>query len=172
MLRAFLGTVLAIGLAQGASAAVLDTLTVDLTSPVETFSNVTLDAGSAYIVTVSGTGFIAQNGTRLPADAEYFTRARRFGTPLDTNNGSEIGLLIDGVDVAWGAYTADHVYRTTVTGNDAALAFLYSDGRYDDNGGFLTVQIAAVPLPASVLMLLAAVGGMVGLKRWRRRAVA
>jgi hypothetical protein len=60
-----------------------------------------------------------------------------------TPNFSYISLYVDGQQVNWGAYAADHVYSVDVAGTGAALSFavMDCDNCYLDNSGQLAVEV-------------------------------
>lgn len=64
-----------------------------------------------------------------------------------TTNFGYISLYIDGQQVNWGDYAADHVYSIDVAGTGAALSFavMDCDNCYLDNSGQLTVELYRLP---------------------------
>lgn len=58
-----------------------------------------------------------------------------------------ISLYVDGEQVDWGAYRADHIYSRAVVGADASLQFSVSDcvECFGDNAGELEVNVYAGP---------------------------
>jgi hypothetical protein len=138
-----------------AQAITIDSFALDVTSPAGTSSTAVLSLTETYRITVSGTFFIAPG--RL-ADAEYYqflnTLAWTDIRPPD------IGVQIDGADVAWGAFNSTHVYSTIINGTGSTVLLSYNDVAYGDNAGALQVSIDVVPLPASGLLLLAGLGAI------------
>lgn len=128
-----------------------------------------LTAGNQYFLTVSGSGRIADDG-RL-ADAEYFQGAVGDAVWISQRPaGPDIGVFVDGLNVNWGAFNPLNVYQIIYTaGASESVSLFFNDSFYGDNRGFLTASISAVPLPASMLGLLA---GLAGLGFLRRRKTA
>jgi hypothetical protein len=55
---------------------------------------------------------------------------------------TRLGLSVDGQSADfWGAYNANHAYERTVTGQNRAISFAFSDRGYADNSGTLTVEV-------------------------------
>ena len=131
-----------------------------------------LSNGSQYYLTVSGTGTIAPG--RL-ADAEFYQRNPSaeawFTARQPGQGGEEVGVSVYGVDVDFGPFNLSHTYTIlfTAVGSTVSLFFRDIPNGYEDNAGFLSASISAVPLPASALGLLA---GLAGLGFLRRRKTA
>ena len=166
-----LATAAVIGLSSSAaSAAVVDVFSLDVTSAAGTDSSVTLDLGTEYSVTVSGRFFLGSNTTRHVADAEFFNLGSSPLNPLDDVTSAEIGVGIDGADVDFGAFDPSSVYTTTVVGDGTTINVFFNDTNYGDNTGSLSVEIAeiaVVPLPAGLALMLMGLGGLRLVRRRR-----
>jgi hypothetical protein len=110
----------------------------------ETFGSDYLEAGQLYQLKVSGT-YTYTDVAPYWADAEYFlTGGGVFkgdsDYPLFPNI---LDLTIDGpaANTDWGAENPLHTYAMQVTGTGVPLNFAIYDSFYDDNMGFLTVEI-------------------------------
>ncbi|MEM6566649.1 MAG: VPLPA-CTERM sorting domain-containing protein [Pseudomonadota bacterium] len=159
----------------GAQAATVDSFFVDTRNPDGADSAASLTLGTEYIVTVSGT-FVIDSGRT--ADAEYFDL--QTGSPRDTSGGFDIGLQINDMDIDWGAFTPTSIYSYVTSSLEGIINVRLAEaslGAYSDNTGSLFVEVAtingvdptdppsAVPLPASALLLLACLGGLLGFRR-------
>ncbi|MCZ8133699.1 MAG: VPLPA-CTERM sorting domain-containing protein [Rhodobacteraceae bacterium] len=157
-----------LGFGTASNAAVISSGQISLNGSTLSLSGLT--AGNQYFLTVSGSGVIAGDG-RL-ADAEYFQGAVGDAVWIDQRSGGpEIGVFVDGLDVNWGAFNPANVYQIIYNATSDSVSLFFNDSFYDDNNpeGFLTASISAVPLPASMLGLLA---GLAGLGFLRRRKTA
>jgi hypothetical protein len=143
-----------------ASAATFDAFDLDVTNSAGTNSSAVLELGKTYSLKVSGTFSVGTNPTRHIADAEYFNLKSAPLTPLDRTNALEIGVGVDGMDIDFGAYRADNIYTAKIIGTGETINVFYSDAPLRDNVGSLQIEISAVPLPAGVLLLLTALGGL------------
>lgn len=157
-----------LGFGTASNAAVISSGQINLNG--SSLSLTGLTAGNQYFLTVSGSGRIANDG-RL-ADAEYFQGTVNAVNWIDRRTGPgtvEIGVFVDGLDVNWGAFNPANVYQIIYTATSGSVSLFFNDSNYGDNRGFLTASISAVPLPASMLGLLA---GLAGLGFLRRRKTA
>lgn len=157
-----------LGFGTASNAAVIASGNISLTGSTLTLTGLT--AGNQYFLNVSGSGVIAGDG-RL-ADAEYFQGTVGAVNWIDRRTGPgtvEIGVFVDGLDVNWGAFNPLNVYEIIYTASSDSVSLFFNDSFYGDNRGFLTASISAVPLPASMLGLLA---GLAGLGFLRRRKTA
>jgi len=155
-----------LGFGTASNAAVISSGQINLNGSSLSLSGLT--AGNQYFLTVSGSGVIAGDG-RL-ADAEYFQGAVGDAVWISQRPaGPDIGVFVDGLNVDWGAFNPLNVYEIIYTASSDSVSLFFNDSFYGDNRGFLTASISAVPLPASMLGLLA---GLAGLGFLRRRKTA
>lgn len=185
MKTALIATALSLAASQ-VSAATVDSFTinmngnsVDYDGVTGAFSNVTLDAGVEYVVTVSGTFLISCQGQdTCPTDAEYYVAVvpnepfNYTGLSNTPGVGIDIGVALDDVKIDWGAFNPSRVYSTIYTGTGSALKATFIDTNHPDNRGSLTVEIstrmnAVVPLPATIPLLLAGLGSLALIRRRR-----
>lgn len=143
-----------------ASAATVDVFNLDVTSAAGTDSSAVLNLATQYDVTVSGTFFLGSNPSRHLADAEFFNLGSAGPTPLDGVNGTEIGVGIDGADVDFGAFDPTSVYNVRISGTGSTINVFFQDVAYGDNSGSLLVEIATVPVPAGLALMLTGLGGL------------
>lgn len=159
-------------------AAVIDTFTLDMGpggggGSVGVMSNVSLDLGTSYIVTVEGTFEIGCIGVApCPTDAEYYVpqAGPNAGIPFtrtgfDNPGGIDIGARLDGVKIDWGPFNPARIYSTTYVGLGAKLFVDYLDTNYGDNRGSLEISISTVddgevPLPGTAALVLAGLGAL------------
>lgn len=153
-------------LCSAATAAVIDAFALDVTSAAGTDSSVVLNAGETYRLTVSGTILIGSNPTRHVADAEYFNLGGPSPAPIDGTS-TEIGVGVDGADIDFGAFNPTNVYSALIVGDGTTINVFFSDSAYGDNSGSLAVEIATVPLPAGMALMLSGLAGL-GLARRRK----
>lgn len=120
----------------------VETVTVNAIESTPTDSNVPLESDKNYLLKASGTA-IANPISDIVFDAKYSsTDGRTWLDTVETLDDPDIlNLSVDGVFVDWGAYNPDHVYYWDMTGKDSLVALLIDDTRYDNNSGFLTVDI-------------------------------
>ena len=127
--------------------------TQELQVPTNNMSGVdssVLANNRVYLIEASGVWDNA-NG-RDDVDAEYWSRDG-WSTIGDFENDPtydprEIDLVIDNQNVNWGAYNAQHLYKTVLTGEGESINFRIYDYNldesvawYNDNVGSLTVRI-------------------------------
>ncbi|WP_300030715.1 VPLPA-CTERM sorting domain-containing protein [uncultured Roseobacter sp.] len=167
MFKAVSATVAAVFLSTAATAATIDTFELDVTSAAGTDSNIVLELGQTYRLTVSGTFMLGSNPTRHVADAEYFNLGSDPLQPLDGTSSREIGVGVDGADIDFGEFRADRVYTALIQGTGSTINVFYSDNPLLDNVGSLRVEISAVPLPAGALLMLSGIAGL-GVMRRRK----
>ena len=173
-LRGFLGaSASALLLSSAASAAVLDTFSVQANDPVGVNSSVNFVLGAEYTIDVSGVWCCSFNRS---IDAEWNS-----GVPtVSAGGGFDWGLWIDGMDVDWGPYNDARQYSFVTSALSGTVNFRINDpdGNYTANTGFLSVIIngetpqdpgptgmPAVPLPAGMPLLLAGLGGLAWMRR-------
>ena len=168
MIRSLIIAAAAVFISTGASASTVDAFDLDVTTAAGTDSNIVLELGQQYRVTVSGTFSIGRNASRHVADAEFFNLGSDPLVPLTGVGSREIGVGIDGADVDFGAFRSDNVYSTLITGTGSAINVFFADSNYRDNRGALSVEISAIPLPAGMLLLASGLAG-IGLMRRRSR---
>lgn len=159
-----------------AHAATIDSFSVSTRNINGANSAVSLNLGTEYTITVSGTFEIDQD--RI-ADAEYFDL--QTGSPRDSSGGFDIGLQINEMDIDWGAFSPTSIYSYVTSSIEGIINVRLAEatrGAYQDNVGTLFVEISVpdvvddpvdspseVPLPASGLLLLAGLVGFAGLRR-------
>lgn len=127
---------------------VIETLTVPV-DPVmgisaKTTSTTVLQAGVVYHLRASGT-WIIQSDAIPPtqADAEWWS----FSAPVEGVAGTDVGLGIDDAAALdpkqpkWGPYTDTHVYEVEWVGAGKTIDANIHDQRYDNDSGFLTLEI-------------------------------
>lgn len=167
MRKLLLSAFSALIMSHAANAAVVDAFSIDGTTPTGTVSSIILEVGRLYEITVSGTIFIA---TGRLADAEYY----QLSGSLDWNDvrPPDIGVQIDGLDVAWGDFDPSHNYTISFLGTGSAITMSFLDitGGYSDNSGSLAVSISAVPLPASALLMLGGLAALGAVRKRRQKA--
>ncbi len=71
--------------------------------------------------------------TRIPAAVDL--KARKYRAPASgwENRGSELELLVDGVDVNWGSFSPEHEYKIEGVGRGAPIRLQVNDDWYPDN---------------------------------------
>ncbi|PLL14545.1 hypothetical protein C0V75_03705 [Tabrizicola sp. TH137] len=164
-----------LGVANVSNAAVIDSGDIDvrtsITSPLVLSG---LTAGNQYFLTISGTAIVSGLDGRR-GDAEYFQRTPGGSVWSDTSTipspfGTDVGVEILGLGaINWGAFNPSHTYQILYTAASTSVSLFFRDVAYNDNSGTLQASISAVPLPASMLGLLA---GLAGLGFLRRRKTA
>lgn len=168
----------ALAWAGGASAAVIETVDVDIADPEGVQTTAVLEDGVEYLVTVSGlVDTYIDKG--LLTDADYFS-FDNFVTIRDVNKaGVDVGLTIDGALVDWGPFSLDHVYAVSIVGAGAPLLLAFLDTYYADNFGYLHVTISSTdtmlenPVPgAAVLFGTALAAGALRLRKGKKRKAA
>lgn len=109
----------------------------------ETINSMSLQTGQLYELIVSGTYIYDIEGEW--ADAEYFLRQ---GVTIkgDTEYPSfpnilDLSINDPSTNQDWGAFQSTHIYTKGWTGEGEPLSFAIYDSYYDDNSGFLTVEI-------------------------------
>jgi hypothetical protein len=115
-------------------------------------SVMTLESGALYKIRASGTFHIGGGGDST-GDAEYADFGEIPTSVIDncgdSTSGVDLGLGInDAVNDSlkspkWGPFSADHVYTVDFVGLGAPVTLNYHDCNYEDNVGFLTVEILA-----------------------------
>lgn len=166
--------------ASAAHSAIIDTFDVPSEDPNGVNSTISFVLGTEYTIEVSGT-FVINNAIGRLADAEWVNLdAGPFATDPNVSNtsgnGADIGLSIDGMDIDWGAFNADHEYSYTTNALSGIVNFAIIDssfGAFNDNSGSLSVTVSTdmtggmtpVPLPAGMPLLLAGLGGLALLRR-------
>jgi hypothetical protein len=111
----------------------------------------TADTGTTYRLEASGTftwggcdATSCPNGAACNYDrlGDAYHRTDDCWATTTTNFGY-ISLYVDGQQVNWGPYAADHVYSIDVAGTGAALSFevMDCDNCYLDNSGQLAVEV-------------------------------
>lgn len=106
-----------------------------------TVSTPVLAQGQRYRLRASGAA--ATNATR-GQDAEYdfpFANPSDLNNVIDSVQGTDIGVSIDGQAPDWGPYNVAHVYEREVVGQGRALSLKLVDIIYTDNSGSLTIEI-------------------------------
>jgi hypothetical protein len=120
----------------------VQTLTVLPTG--ESFTSWNLVPGQLYVIKVSGT-YTYNNIEGDWADAEYFLQLGDIikGDDEYPDFRNILDLSINGITTNqdWGAYQPTHVYTKDWTGTGDPLSFAIYDTYFDDNSGFLTVEI-------------------------------
>ena len=176
MKKYVLAAALAVSTIGGIASANAATVTVNANNP-----NATLYAAAdgLYNITVTGLVRFAGGNTETTNDDRFanvdFIQRTVGGAFFDTAaDGFDVGLQINGSLAPWNVFVASgaSVYSITynLTGGNG-FSFLFRDrpGTYGDNAGSFEIAISAVPLPASMLGLLA---GLAGLGFLRRRKTA
>lgn len=139
-------------------------------------SNVVLDPGKAYIITISGTFEIGCEVGGCPTDAEYYVpiAGGNAGLPFDLTGfddpaGIDIGAQINGDSVFWGPYDPSRVYSYKFIGLGDTVRISYLDTNPLDNVGSLdiAISVAPIPLPASLALGVSALAAL-GVVRRRR----
>ena len=129
----------------------LDTLTIDVTSPAEVQSNVVLLSGEAYQLIASGEAVVRDDGAgRYRVDADYWYGGIFDGE--DSYLGVDFGLAIDDTVIYgdfspdWGEFADSHIYQATITGTGAPITAQFHDSNYENgNSGSLTLEIWGPP---------------------------
>ncbi len=117
-----------------------------------------LESGKSYLLIASGTYMFWPSQPHEPgtidalADAEYSQRPtdgnwEDLGAPLPAHI---LDIAVDGANIDWGPYNAEHVYYYLYTGTGAKVYFSIYDNDIADNIGFLTVDIYEVCEPDAV----------------------
>lgn len=156
-----------LGLGTSSNAAVI---TVNLDSTRTAVTLVTGVGPGLYDITVRGRVTIARGTSTTPArlaDAEYQQQLGTLNWVDLTSNGTDVGVEVNGQAINWGAFNSLSPVYTIRNFQSAAtqMSLLFRDSNYSDNRGFLTVEITPVPLPASMLGLLAGLAGLAFLRR-------
>lgn len=138
------------------------TIWADNSTPVWTTSPLTL--GQEYLLEVTGT--FTYTDDEMPADAEWAYRrvdgiwmeylspspAPEVILDLFVNETAQDWLgTTDGVNFSPHTYSPSHSYRLSFMGTGSTISFKIYDTQYDDNAGYLDVEI--IPEPASLLLL-------------------
>ncbi|WP_298836460.1 VPLPA-CTERM sorting domain-containing protein [uncultured Roseobacter sp.] len=168
MFRSLIIAAAAVFISTSASASTVDAFNLDVTTSTGTDSNIVLELGKTYRLTVSGTFSIGSNPTRHVADAEFFNLGSDPLVPLDRVRSREIGVGVNGMDIDFGAYSPDNVYSALIEGTGSTINVFFADSAYRDNSGSLRVEISTIPLPAGMLLLLSGLAGF-GVMRRRSR---
>jgi hypothetical protein len=109
----------------------------------ETYSFDDLKTGQLYELKVSGT-YGYNNDVTKWADAEYFLSDTIIKGDYEyTSFPNILDLTINGpnANTDWGDFNPEHTYTLQVTGPGVPLNFAIYDSYYDDNTGFLTVEV-------------------------------
>ncbi len=129
----------------------VDIVTVYAIDGAATTSNIVLNNGDNYRIEASGAYFAGgENPEDIEADAKYSQDDYQASSSLpwtDSVRGYEsegtilLNLLVDGAEVDWGDYSADHIYSINMAGSSSTVEFLIYDIYYPNNTGSLTVKI-------------------------------
>jgi predicted ribosomally synthesized peptide with SipW-like signal peptide len=134
----------------------IDTIQVPSTSAGPTLSNIILQSSKTYRLDITGT---YQYWPSCPefapceADAEFAHRPSTSYGPGWIKGESvyppainyALDLMVNGNNIDWGAFSAPHIYTTTLPGTGAKASFSIFDDVYSDNSGSLTVKIYELP---------------------------
>lgn len=166
-------SIIAIALAGGmiASQASAATVSVDVYAKKDSVSNsvltgadtgLTVVAGHTYEIKVdpSDTWRIGNTLPRHEGNADGMTATRLYTLFGKTfNHGTLVGRIGDGAFFEVGTY-----FRGIVSASGALKLFIW-DKNYLDNSGFVTAEVAPVPLPAGAPLLASALLGFFALRR-------
>jgi hypothetical protein len=105
-------------------------------------SQTVLAAGVTYTLRASGTFRIGGPGDGL-ADADFADFSNPPSSLLDRCNGTgvDFGISVNGIKLAWGAFSATHVYELPFVGTGAPITVGYDDCNFGDNSGSLGLEI-------------------------------
>jgi len=135
-------------------------------NPTLVWTTSPLTLGQEYLLEATGT--FTYTDDEMPADAEWAYR-RADGIWMEYLSPSPdpeviLDLFVnetaqnwwgttDGINFSPHTYSPSHSYRLSFMGTGNAISFRVYDTQYDDNAGYLDVEITAIPEPATLLLL-------------------
>jgi len=127
--------------------------------------------GGTLLSTANNVGTTATAGQAGPGFVDFvFTTMEGMFEDINGNGSTMEALSI--ANNGTSAFSGLHIAFGMVFNNGRSVLAFFGDGRGDSDFDDMVVRIDAVPLPASALMLLGAMGGLGALRLRKKRAVA